>query len=75
MPTVWTEVEVDVDLGDFSDKDLQEELESRGVILDTGSNPDQIQALLEQIWLLRRTGQSYEAQLDQLLWATIGRVI
>jgi hypothetical protein len=75
MPTVWTEVEVDVDLSDFSDRDLEEELAARGLIVDTGSSPDQIQALLEKIWLLRRTAQPYDAQLDQLLWATIGRVI
>jgi hypothetical protein len=30
MPTVYTEVEVDVDLVDFDTDDLLEELESRG---------------------------------------------
>ena len=30
MPTVYTEVEVDVDLNDFDTDDLIEELESRG---------------------------------------------
>jgi hypothetical protein len=75
MPTVWTEVEVEVDLSDFSDRDLEEELAARGLMSSTGSYPGQIQALLEEIWLLRRTAQPYDAPLDQLLWATVGRVI
>ena len=35
MPTVYTEVEVDVDLDSFDDDDLIEELERRGLDLNT----------------------------------------
>jgi hypothetical protein len=37
MPTVTTEVQVDVDLEDFDDDDLIEEIESRGSLKGLGS--------------------------------------
>jgi hypothetical protein len=38
--TVYTEVEVDVDLGDFDTDDLLEELESRGKLLPSEGKYD-----------------------------------
>ena len=35
MPTVITEIEVDVDLDEFDDEDLIEEVQRRGLKLDT----------------------------------------
>lgn len=71
--TVYTEVEVDVDLSDFDTDDLLEELESRG---ELPSESGDSKTILESIWLKRRLGRrDYEAELDQLIYAGLGKVI
>jgi len=72
--TVYTEVEVDVDLGDFDTDDLREELESRGELpVEHGGNATE---LLTAIWLKRRVGRvDYQTELDQLIYAGLGKVI
>jgi hypothetical protein len=72
--TVYTEVEVDVDLGDFETEDLIEELESRDA-LPPSTGPYDAKELVEQIWMLRRNGKNYDAPLDQLVYAVTGRII
>jgi hypothetical protein len=72
--TVYTEVEVDVDLGDFDTEDLLDELESRGE-LPVDSNFD-AKDLLTAIWLKRRVGRrDYEQELDRLIYAGLGRIL
>jgi len=66
MPTVITEIEVDVDLDEFDDEDLIEEVQRRGLKLDTN-------VLIETIFQKRRLGQSIEQELDLLIYETIGR--
>jgi hypothetical protein len=77
MPTVYTEVEVDVSLSDFDTDDLIEELENRGLDYNTnGVDGDDMRALLEQIWVKRRNRNTdYQAELDALIWGVLGRVI
>ena len=72
--TVYTEVEVDVDLSDFETDDLIEELEERGE-LPTTSNPYDNKELVEQIWMKRRNGQDYNYPLDQLIYNVTGHII
>ena len=70
--TVYTEVEVDVDLSDFDTDDLIEELESRGSgTLDYGDGKDVLQSIYEK----RRLGQDYQPELEQLIWLGLGKVI
>ena len=71
--TVYTEVEVDVDLADFDTDDLLEELESRGA-LPVEQHGD-ARNIVEQIYYLRRQGQAYEHLIDSLMYAVMGRVI
>ena len=72
--TVYTEVEVDVDLSDFDTEDLLDELESRGA-LPVDSNFD-AKDLLTAIWLKRRVGRTdYQTELDQLIYAGLGRIV
>ena len=74
--TVYTEVEVDVDLSEFDTDDLIEELESRGVDYNTnGVDGDEMRAVLEQVWIKRRQGQDYQQELDQLIWYGIGKIV
>ena len=70
--TIYTEVEVDVNLSDFDTDDLIEELESRGSgALDYGDGKE----VLEAIYLKRRLGQDYHQELDQLIWLGLGKII
>ncbi len=76
MPTVYTEVEVDVNLDSFDDDDLVEELERRGLDLNTKYiDGDQMRELLTQVWSKRRQGQDYQRELDQLIWYGIGKIV
>ena len=72
--TVYKEVDIDVDLGDFETEDLIEELESRDE-LPASTGPYDAKELVEQIWMLRRNGKNYDAPLDQLVYAVTGRII
>ena len=72
--TIYTEVEVDVDLSDFDTEDLIEELESRGG-LPVEQNGD-AKEIVEKIWLKRRLGNhDYQAELDKLIYQVLGHVI
>ena len=54
--TVYTEVEVEVDISDFDTEDLIEELEERGELPSRGLyNGNE---LVEQIWMLRRMNRA-----------------
>ena len=70
--TIYTEVEVDVDLSEFDTDDLIEELESRGAgATDYGDGKE----ILEAIYERRRLGQDYQTLLDQLIWLGLGRFV
>jgi hypothetical protein len=70
--TIYTSVEVDVDLSEFDTEDLIEELESRGAgVTEYGDGKDVLLAIYEK----RRLGKDYQAELEQLLLLGLGRVI
>lgn len=70
--TIYTEVEVDVDLSDFETDDLIEELESRGAgATDYGDGKD----ILLSIYEKRRLGRDYQVELEQLIWLGLGKVL
>jgi hypothetical protein len=70
--TIYTEVEVDVDLADFDTADLLEELEFRGAgATDYGDGKEVLEAIYEK----RRLGKDYQQELDQLIWLGLGKII
>jgi len=72
--TVYTEVEVDVDISEFETEDLLDELESRGLLPVDGSIDSK--ELLTAIWLKRRNGNNnYQEELDQLIYQVLGHVV
>ena len=72
--TIYTEVEVEIDLSEFETDDLIEELESRGS-LPPEANGD-AKELGEAIWLKRRLGNhDYQTELDQLIYQVLGHVV
>lgn len=70
--TIYTEVEVDVDLSEFDTDDLLEELESRGAgATDYGDGREILQTVYEK----RRLGKDYQTELDQLIWLGLGKFV
>lgn len=72
MPLVYKEVEIEVDLDDFDDYELIDELERRGTGTgEYGNGTEVLQAIYEK----RRLGQDYQRELDQLIWLGLGKVL
>lgn len=70
--TIYTEVEVDVNLSDFDTDDLIEELESRGAgTTNYGDGKDILTAIYEK----RRLGRDYQAELEQLIYLGLGKFL
>jgi hypothetical protein len=65
-------IEVEVELSDFDDEDLIEELESRGKYSPTMGDSDE---LIDKIFHLRRLGKPYERELDEYLYIRTGRAV
>jgi hypothetical protein len=74
IKTIYTEVEVDVDMSDFDTEDLLDELASRSSLpMEEDFNGKE---LLETIWQKRRQGNSdYQTELDRLIYSVLGKVI
>ncbi len=66
----YVTVEVDVDLSEFSDQDLIDELETRN-----GKALDNHVDLIRQIYELHRINQDYSKQLNELFYTILGRVV
>ena len=72
MPTVYTEVEVDVSLEDFDTDDLLDELEQRGELpVDSDTNAKDI---IEKMYYLHRQGQDCDHMLDSLFYSVLGKL-
>jgi hypothetical protein len=71
--TIYKEVEIDVELDDFDDDDLIEELERRGRGFEVpGTAPTD---LLRTIYEKRRMGKDYQTELDELIYVGLGKVL
>jgi len=68
--TIYTDVEVDLD--DFSDQELLDELAVRDLIPGGHGNGDE---LIDKIFQLRRLGKNFDKELDEYLYIQTGRAI
>lgn len=76
MTYKYVTTEVEVDLAEFDTEDLIEELETRGIDMNTkGVDGDAMRETLERIFEARRTNQPYDRLLDELIWEGLGRVV
>ena len=73
MPTVETYVTVDVELDDFDDEDLIDEMDRRGLGAEVADST--ATEIISSIWLKRRLGQDYQTELDQLIYQVTGKII
>ena len=70
--------EVEIDLSEFDTRDLVEELESRGHDFTENDIPigdGNGNSLLEKIYQKRRTGRNFDAELDEFLQLSLGRIV
>jgi hypothetical protein len=74
MPYITVNTDVDIDLYDIETDDLIDELERRNKETSVRLNFEH-RELIEKIWMNRRTGKGYQAELDQLIYSTLGKVI
>lgn len=65
---------VDIDLADVDDYELIDELRDRGYKV-AESDEAMHNELLAQIYLLRRTGKTYDHLVDKLIYEVLGKVI
>ena len=76
MVTVYKDVEVEVDLEDFDDDELMDELERRQLDLNTQYvSGDRMRELLTAVWERRRLGKDYQAQLDDMIYYGLGKIV
>lgn len=68
--TAYVNVDVEVDIGEFDDEVLLEEIGARKI----GVNED-TKDLITKIWYLRRTGKNYDHLVDELIYKSIGKII
>jgi hypothetical protein len=66
-------VDIEVDMDDFENSDILEEMERRG--LGIVASPEDNVELLRSIFQKRRTGQSFDSELDQLIYNSLGRIL
>jgi hypothetical protein len=68
-------VNIDIELEDFDDDDLIEEVKSRGFHVFEDYDATSTDEDLEQIYLLRRRGLPYDHLMDAYIYKILGKVI
>ena len=74
MPTIYKEVDFDVELDDSSDEDLIDEPDRRGLGADTVGDTSSTE-LIKEIYAKRRLGKDFTAELDELIYNVTGRIL
>ena len=74
MTYVTVSTEVEVDLSEFDTDELIEELADRGV-RDSVSGETKFSDIIDAIYQKRRLGKDYQAELDQLIYNVLGRIV
>lgn len=78
MPYITTQVDVDVRevLDELDDDDLLDELDRRGLDLNSQFvDGDTMRELLTQVWQKRRLSQNFDSELDKLIYYGLGKII
>jgi hypothetical protein len=72
----YINVDVNVDLSEFSDDDLLEELERRKIdVKDNEIDQEIIKELIDKIYLKRMFGLDFLKEVDNLIYYAIGRMV
>jgi hypothetical protein len=73
MPLIYKEVEVDIDLDDFNDDELLDELERRNIAVGAG-DPEQVKELVYTMYEKFRQQQNIDQELREFFWQSLGRI-
>lgn len=73
MVTITAEVEVDVDLNEFDDEELLDELKKRNLNMQFG-DLDENKELIETMYQKYRCGKPIDAELRTFFYNSIGRI-
>jgi hypothetical protein len=74
----YINVDIQVDLAEFSDDDLLEELERRKLTVDSNDNDidyELAKELIEKIYLKRMFGLDFLKEVDDLIYTVVGRMV
>ena len=71
--TIETYVEVDVDMDDFSDEDLLDELERRNIQPVGWDDPERTKELIYKMYEKACLNKNIDEELREFFWRTIGR--
>lgn len=78
MSYISTSIDIDVQdvLDELDDDELIDEIERRGLDMNTRYvDGDQMREWLTAIWLNRRNGRDYQRELDQLIYFGLGKIV
>lgn len=78
MSYITTSVDIDVRdvLDELDDEDLLDEIERRGLELDSKFiDGDQMRELLTKVWIKRRQGLDFAKELDDLIYYGMGKIV
>lgn len=74
--TVSADVDARDVLNEIDTDELIGELERRGRDYNTKDvDADAMRELLEKIWMNRRTGKDYQAELNSLIYGVLGKIV
>jgi hypothetical protein len=68
-------ITVDVDLDQFDDEDLLDEVKHRNLSVSDYATSEQMNEIINTIWQKRREGKDYQKELDDLIYRGIGKII
>ena len=68
-------VDVDVDLDEFDDKQLLDEVKARNLSVGDYATSEQMSEIITTIWQKRREGKDYQKELDDLIYHGIGKIL
>ena len=76
MPYVNTYIEVDDVLDELSDDELIDELKRRGKDYNTQFvDGEEMRQVLQTLYEKRRVGKDYQAELEQLIYGILGKIV
>lgn len=76
MPYKTIDIDVEIDLEDFEDDELIDELRYRGIDIGDGENLDyNVRIIVSKIYELARNNKDYSVELSDLVYYTIGRIM
>lgn len=68
----YVNVDINVELDEFSDDDLLDEVQRRKLLTENDVN---LNVLIEKIYLKRIFGLNLEKEIDNLIYQALGRIV